>query len=274
MRQITYYEKADRLVYLEEKATPEFWDARWQAEGTPAPVSGKPEVVTVTEKYLPKGARVLEGGCGRADKVKSLTDAGYAAVGLDFAAETVKQARITYPDIEVCEGDVRALDFPDDHFDGYWSFGVIEHFWSGYDDILAEAARVLKKGGYLFLTAPWFSPYRRKKAGRDEYPRIDPASEPDAFYQFALTRQEVCESLAAQGFDLVSWQGRSSAVSLKDDVTEFRRQIDWLFASRGSIVKRALRRAVFSALDSYCGHSFLAVARRSDRPDQGSQPNP
>ena len=84
MREITYYEKVDRLVYLEEKATPEFWDARWQAEGTPAPVAGKPEVVSVTEKYLPRGARVLEGGCGRADKVKSLTLVDSAGLGAEI----------------------------------------------------------------------------------------------------------------------------------------------------------------------------------------------
>lgn len=262
MREIRFLEEQDRLVYLEEKATPEFWDARWQNEGTPPPVGLNQEVVTVTSKFLPKAATVLEGGCGRAEKVKALTDAGFSAIGLDFAEETVKQAKVTFPDIDVRKGDVRALEFEDDYFDGYWSFGVIEHFWSGYDDILAEAARVIKPDGYLFLTAPWFSPYRRKKAKRDDYPRIEAKSEPDAFYQFALGREEVCAQLDKFGFDPVLWRGRSSAVSLKDDVTGFRKPIEWLFASRGSIVKRAFRRLLFTTLNAYCGHSFLAVARR------------
>ena len=33
MRRVVYWRQADRLVYLDEKATPEFWDRRWQAEG-------------------------------------------------------------------------------------------------------------------------------------------------------------------------------------------------------------------------------------------------
>jgi hypothetical protein len=49
---------------------------------------------------------------------------------------------------------------------------------------------------------------------------------------------------------------------MKEDMNSFRREIEWLFGSRGSIVKRALRLAIVRALDPYCGHSFLAIARR------------
>ncbi len=154
MRQIVYWPNAKRLVYLEGKATPQFWDHRWQAEGKPGPANLKDEVVTVTEKYLPRGARILEGGCGRANKVMALSAAGYRATGVDFAEDSVKQARLHYPDLDIRQGDVRSLDFPDGHFDGYWSMGVIEHFWEGYGPILAEAARVLRPNGYLFGQSP------------------------------------------------------------------------------------------------------------------------
>ena len=103
----------------------------------------------ITARYLPPGSRVLEGGCGRANKVKALADAGFAAVGVDYAAESVELARQVYPGLDIQVGDVRMLPFPDGAFDGYWSIGVIEHFWAGYDDILREARRVLKPGGVL-----------------------------------------------------------------------------------------------------------------------------
>jgi SAM-dependent methyltransferase len=191
-----------------------------------------------------------------------MAEAGFEAIGVDFAKDTVAQAKETYPGIDVREGDVRALDFPDDYFDGYWSIGVIEHFWDGYDEIMSEAARVLKPGGFLFLTAPWFSPYRKSKARDGGYGKIAVATEPESFYQFALGRDEVCDKLALYGLELQSWRGRVSEISMRSDMISWRRSIDWLLGSRGSIVKRVCRRVVARGMDPYCGHSFLAVARR------------
>ncbi len=186
-----------RLIYLHEKATPEFWETLWQNEGKPPPSSPKDEVATLTRKYLPLGASVLEGGCGRADKVKSMADAGFRAVGVDFAARTVTQAKVDYPGLDIRQGDVRKLEFPEASFDGYWSIGVIEHFWGGYDAILGEAARVVKPGGFLFLSAPWLSPYRQHKVRAGAYDTGDFELEPESFYQFALGRAEVCSCARA-----------------------------------------------------------------------------
>lgn len=262
-RRILYMPKNERLVYLDAEATPEFWDARWEAEGKPPALNQRHEVVRVTGKYLPSGARVLEGGCGRAEKVQAMADAGFSPIGVDFAEDTVRQAHMYYPGIDIRVGDVRDLDFPDEYFDGYWSFGVIEHFWSGYDDILAEAARVLRPDGLLFLTAPWFSPYRKNKARRNAYRTLDQTDEVQDFYQFALGRDEVCNSLRKHGLHPEHWRGRASEISMRDDMTKCRRQIDWLLGSRGSIAKRVLRRLVTKSLNRYCGHSFLVIARRT-----------
>lgn len=274
MRNVVYWQANDRLVYLDEQATPEFWDARWNSEGSPAPVSQRDEVLTVTPRYLERGARILEGGCGRANKVKAMVDAGYDAIGIDFAEDTVRQAKLNYPGLDVRRGDVRSLDFPDNYFDGYWSIGVIEHFWAGYDQILEEAARVLKPEGVLFLTAPWFSPYRMRIARKGGYEKVDASCEPELFYQFALCRKEVCAKLKEHGFRLDRWQGLASEISMKEDVSGLRRPIEWLFDSRGSLVKRVLRRSITSLMNPYCGHSFLAVAKRdADSPASG-KPDP
>jgi SAM-dependent methyltransferase len=262
MRDIVYWPSARRLVYLDEKATPAFWEQRWQAEGAPGPISLRDEVVTVTEKYLPLGARILEGGCGRANKVKAMSMAGYRPVGVDFAEDSVRQARLNYPDLDIRQGDVRSLEFPDAYFDGYWSLGVIEHFWEGYGVILAEAARVLRPNGFLFLTAPWFSPYRARKAGSSMYPSVEFESEPDSFYQFALDRAEIATQIASHGFELLRWQGLGSEISMMEDMVAFKGPIRWLLGSRGSILKRVLRKALCESLNPYCGHTFLAVARR------------
>jgi SAM-dependent methyltransferase len=263
MRRVIYWPETDRLVYLDANPTPEFWDARWRAEGKPPPVSLNNPVVAVTARYLSRGSRVLEGGCGRADKVKAMADFGFRAVGIDFAQQSVSQAKLDYPELDIRLGDVRSLDFPDSSFDGYWSLGVIEHFWGGYGEILSEAARVLRPKGILFLTAPWLSPFRQRKARANGYPRVDFVSEPDGFYQFALRRREVGAELVSRGFELLHWRGLACEVSMKEDMTAFRAQIEWLLGSKGSIVKRVLRRVVTGSLNRYCGHSFLAVARRA-----------
>ncbi len=69
--------------------------------------------------------------------------------------------------------------------------------------------------------------------------------------------------LAASGFELLRWRGLAAEISLKEDVTAGRAQVEWLLGSRGSFAKRLLRRAVVRGLNPYCGHSFLAVARRA-----------
>jgi SAM-dependent methyltransferase len=263
MRRVVYWPETERLVYLDSKATPEFWDARWRAEGRPPAVSASDPVVTVTSRYLPPGAHVLEGGCGRANKVKAMADAGFRAVGVDFAQESVSQAKLDYPSLDIRLGDVRALDFPDGSFDGYWSIGVIEHFWKGYGEILSEAARILRPKGMLFLTAPWFSPYRQRKARTNGYSQVQFTSEPDSFYQFALSRKEIGRQLEAHGFEQLRWRGLASEISVKEDMTACRPLVQWLLGSRGSLAKRMLRRVVASGLNPYCGHSFLAIARRA-----------
>jgi SAM-dependent methyltransferase len=262
VRSVTYWRGANRLVYLSERATPEFWDARWLAAGAPTKIDRSHDVVAITRRYLSRGARILEGGCGRADKVKAMAEAGFDAIGVDFARASVEQARRNYPGLEIHCGDVRSLDFPDGTFAGYWSIGVIEHFWDGYAPILSEAARVLRQNGMLFLTAPWLSPYRRYKARNGGYAEYEYSVEPASFYQFALSREEVAGQLEQHGFQLLSWRGRAPGISMLEDMTFMRSQVGWLFKSRGSLVKRVLRKAVVSGLKTVCGHSFLAVAQK------------
>lgn len=98
-------------------------------------------------KYLPgeKGI-ILEGGCGRAQHVYCMKYNGYNAVGVDFAERTVRAVNEAVPELDVRKCDVRNLPFRDGEIAGYWSIGVIEHFWDGYNEILDEMARVIRDG--------------------------------------------------------------------------------------------------------------------------------
>ena len=154
---ITYYDSVeDRLVQIGSMSTPGFWEGHWRRRDIKKllkTVKVKRSIVSVTKKYLKTGI-VLEAGCGAGDKVCALDAAGYKVIGVDFAKQTVQGVKSLMPQLDVRVGDVQNLAFSDRYFDGYWSLGVIEHFYGGYMPVIREMHRVLKPGGYAFLTFP------------------------------------------------------------------------------------------------------------------------
>jgi len=206
-----------RLIQVGRKASAEFWDDTWSRNeiATYDPKSVAP-ILELTKRFLPAGSTILEGGCGAGGKVAALTAAGYRMVGVDYAPETVSRLNQLCPEFDIRVGDVFHLDFPDGHFDGYWSFGVIEHFWAGYHTLLSEAHRVIRDQGYLFLTFPCMSPLRKLKAGMGFYKRWQGTDEPEGFYQFILSVQDVAQVLRSCRFEIDS----VSAIQIRSGVKQ------------------------------------------------------
>lgn len=106
------------------------------------------------DKIIPfdrlKEKRVLEIGCGMGYHSELMLRAGARLTSIDISETSVKatQSRLAQRDLE---GDVKQMDavnleFPDEHFDFIWSWGVIHHSaWTGM--IVKEMARVLRPGG-------------------------------------------------------------------------------------------------------------------------------
>lgn len=105
---------------------------------------------------IPKGARILDVGCGPGELVLSLLKKGYDVWGVDISQGMVAEA------IGVLEadgfaatdgisvGDIEKLEFEDCFFDVVVAAGVIE-YQSDDEQALSEMHRVLKPGGYLIL---------------------------------------------------------------------------------------------------------------------------
>ena len=89
-------------------------------------------------KYMPKGADVLESGCGLGRYVKYLEDKGWHTVGLEWSQETLKAMHGVWPELKVVMGDAANSPFPENIFDGVLSLGVVEHWSEGLEATLRD----------------------------------------------------------------------------------------------------------------------------------------
>ena len=265
--------ESGQLVYLGKSATPELWDGLWSLDQasvefaiTPSP--GVDTLAKFTQRFIsPDEAPVVEGGCGKGQFVAALSRAGFQAIGIDFAPETVRALNTFAPQLDIRLGDLRAIDLPDASVAGYWSLGVIEHFWDGYEPLAREMSRVIQDGGFLFCSFPYMSPLRRAKAWLGLYPKQKFHVEPAGFYQFALRKDLVVQCMAGFGFKFVESAPSSALKGIIGECGYFSVLLERLYYYPGtSIFVRAIRRGVDTVLGLLgTSHSIRIVFQRQSR---------
>ncbi|NEX92350.1 class I SAM-dependent methyltransferase [Caulobacter sp. 17J65-9] len=246
------------LVYVGMPADERYWDGHWKVVADDV---RRPDqfVVNETKRWLSPGARVIDAGCGLARTVYGLHNEGFEAYGVDYAPETVRAVSSVAPELRVSVADVRDLSrFPDGFFDGYWSLGVIEHFFEGYGSIVEEMRRVVKPGGLVFVTVPTMSPLRQLKAWFGAYPAFNGDS--SSFYQFALPADKVVADFLATGFRLEKVRPRGGFKGLKDEVGPLGPILQRMYDSKLWVV-RGLRKALDVFLGPVTCHTRLYVFR-------------
>lgn len=188
---------------------------------------------------------------------------GYDAVGVDSAERTVKRINEVMPDLNVIPGDVRDLPFDNGSFDGYWSLGVIEHFYGGYELVILEIRRVLRSRGVLFLEAPAMSWIRRFKAKRGMYPEYVQTPELIRdFFQFALDPRSVIADFERTGFQLIEHGYPNDVEGLKDEVSLVRKPLQFLYDGR-HVPAKALRICVGSITKLFAANTSYYVFRKT-----------
>lgn len=263
-----YYDKRNkRLIYIQKKANQEYWENHWNRENLKERIiKGKNGIYGLKKvfEYIPeKKGKILEGGCGIAQKVFCLTMYGYEIIGVDFAKQTIEKVKKIFPNLNLRVDDVRSLSFPSNFFIGYLSFGVIEHFWGGYTEIIREMRRVLIPGGYLFLSFPYMSPLRRIKAKLGFYQNwVD--QEKKNFYQFALNEKVVINDLRKSNFQLLDRCPKSAIKGLMDEINLFKLILERIYYYRGKNKVIKGFRFILRRFLSKCGtgHSILLVFRK------------
>jgi SAM-dependent methyltransferase len=105
----------------------------------------------IAKTGVPSSAHVLEVGAG----VGALSSAHPNWQGVEYSPTAVAQARQIFgPDLNIHEGDARALPVADNSVDFLYSFATLEHV-PEVERAFTEIERVLKPGGYAMLSPAW-----------------------------------------------------------------------------------------------------------------------
>ncbi|MBN1326263.1 class I SAM-dependent methyltransferase [Candidatus Falkowbacteria bacterium] len=179
------------------------------------------------DKYVKKGNRILDVGCGNGRLYTLLKDKEVNYVGVDNSEEMINQARTRFEDqatgILFEQGDILQLYHDDNSFDVIFAIAVLHHIPSKKlrKQALGEVKRVLKPGGYFILTVwdiwgqgkylwPILNNYFRKIFGKSDLDYKDaliPWKAPNGEilverYVHAFTKREIKKLVKNAGFEI------------------------------------------------------------------------
>lgn len=103
---------------------------------------------------LPRGARVLDLGCGNGEpNLAAMVARGFSVTGVDFSHEQVVRARARCPTATVIEADLSEVDLQAATFDAVLAYDSIFHApREEHANVFVRVRRWLVEGGIALLT--------------------------------------------------------------------------------------------------------------------------
>ena len=204
----------------------------------------------------PRGSKYLDLGCGAGTYTRWLVQQDLVVIGVDYSLPTLVKAKARSPEVtHFCCANGMLLPFRDEAFDGVVCFGLLQAM-SGSGPLIAEAARVLKEGGELWIDA------LNRHSIASQLVRARERFQGKAMHLRYDSSRAVERALTSEGFG---------------DLTRY-----WLplVPSRALRLQRVfdskLCRAVFEGvpmMGSLLSHAFVLHARRRRRHGSESQSN-
>lgn len=153
---------------------------------------------------LPKGASLLDAGCGKGNYSVFIDSLGYKVVGVDIAPAAIHAAREVTPGIHFEIASLEeGLPFGDDEFAAVWCSEVMEHLMDVHS-ALTQINRVLMMGGLFVLTVPYHGLFKNLAIALYDFERhYNPYISHIRFY----TKRSIKACLFRAGFTVILWEG-------------------------------------------------------------------
>jgi SAM-dependent methyltransferase len=150
------------------------------------------------QKWIPRGGRVLDAGCGRSLFTEIRPDWPFRIVACDVDLDLLASRRSEFPQVRWLVSGAEVLPFRDGSFDALFAGELLEHL-PHPRFALREFRRTLKPGGTLVLTTPNRLRLANLVDGSERPYGPDHLSE--------LSYDEIVALLPAEGFEIVERTG-------------------------------------------------------------------
>jgi len=165
------------------------------------------ELITMVEARLPKGSRIIDVAAAQGNFSIGLAERGYRVVWNDIREELLGYVQLKHEFGDLTYTPGNAFDLNENQFDGAVICEVIEHV-AHPDLFLEKIAKLVKPGGFVFMTTPNGAYFRNK------LPRFSECDDPNVFesvqfkpdadgHIFLLHRDEIITLSQQSGLDIV-----------------------------------------------------------------------
>ena len=123
-------------------------------------------------KSLPKGAKIVDLGCGPGRDSSAFVEAGMDYFGIDFSNATIKKAKELNPKAKFEVGDFMNLKFDPESIDAFWAVASLYHLnKSDFEIFMKRLYDFLKRNGQIFIVmkkgdGEHFTEDKRYKSGK------------------------------------------------------------------------------------------------------------